>query len=226
MYTVEKNYTRLLNGQHTFFLTPNDANMLKSKFRKDEYKVFYPYNDSEKVILYNHREPSVILYEIKSKIELRHQDILGTIFSLNNSGELFGDILIIDGHYYVYILDIFRNYFECNFFMVKDTYIELIEHDLSYLKDYKREYEKLEIIVSSNRIDTIVSNLCNIGRSNIKNMIKNKEIMLNYNYLKDSSYKLKSNDIFSIKRIGKFKYIDIIKNTKSGNYIISIYKYI
>ena len=62
---------------------------------------------------------------------------------------------------------------------------------------------------------------------NISNdMIKNKEIILNYNYLKDGSYKLKNNDVFSIKRIGKFKYIDIIKNTKSGNYIISIYKYV
>ena len=51
-------------------------------------------------------------------------------------------------------------------------------------------------------------------------MKKNKEIILNYDFLKDISYKLKENDIFSIKRIGKYKYIGSIKTTKSGNIII------
>ena len=50
--------------------------------------------------------------------------------------------------------------------------------------------------------------------------------MLNYDYLKNTSYKLKNDDIFSIKKIGKFKYNGIIKNTKSNNLIIEILKYI
>ena len=31
---------------------------------------------------------------------------------------------------------------------------------------------------------------------------------------------------FSIRKIGKFKYMGIIKNTKSNNYIVSVYKYL
>ena len=50
--------------------------------------------------------------------------------------------------------------------------------------------------------------------------------MLNYNYLKNNSYNLHPDDIFSIRRFGKYKFIDIKKNTKSGNLIIEIYKYI
>ncbi len=57
-------------------------------------------------------------------------------------------------------------------------------------------------------------------------MIKKREILLNYDFLKNSSYKLKDNDIFSIKRIGKFKYNGVIKNTKSNHLIIEILKYI
>ena len=38
-------------------------------------------------------------------------------------------------------------------------------------------------------------------------------------------YKLKENDVFSIKRLGKYKYIGIIKETKSKNYIIKCLKY-
>lgn len=226
MYFIEKNVNKLNNRQPTFFLDPKELNLVKSKFKKNTYSIYYPYKDSEKNIIYINNVPKVLLYRIKSKIELKHQDILGTMYSLNISPELFGDILIIDGNYYIYILDLVRNYFESNFFMVKNSYIELEEIDIDTFKDYERSYERLEFIVSSNRIDTIVSNICHTGRSNINDIIKKKEIILNYDILTDSSYKLKENDTFSIRRIGKFKYNGVLKNTKSGNYIVEILKYI
>ena len=226
MYLVQKNLTKLNNGQHTGFLDPKELDEVKRKLEKNSYSIYYPYKDSEKNIIYNKKEPNVLLYEIKSKVELRHQDILGTMYSLNISPELFGDILLIEGRYYIYILDVVRNYFESNFLMVKNSYIELEQIDLDYLVQYERNYETFEIIVSSNRIDTVVSSICHISRSNISDMIKNKEIMLNYAYLKDGSYKLKENDVFSIKRVGKFVYNGVLKNTKSNHYIIEIKKYL
>ena len=110
--------------------------------------------------------------------------------------------------------------------MVRNSHIELQEIDIDTLKDYERAYEKLEFIVSSNRIDTVVSTICHINRSSISDMIKKREILLNHDYLKNSSYKLKDNDTFSIKRIGKFKYNGILKNTKSNHLIIEVLKYI
>ena len=226
MYTIQKNLNRLSNYQPTFFLDPKEQNELKRKLKKNEYKVFKPFNDSEKVIFYIDEEPEVILYEIKSKQELRHQDILGTMYSLNISPELFGDILLVDGKWYIYILESVRNYFESNFLMVKNSRIELEEVDLECLANYEKGFEYLGYIVSSNRIDTIVSSICHIGRSNVSSMIKNKEIMLNYDYLKDGSYKLKENDVFSIKRVGKFVYSGVLKYTKSNHMIIEIKKYL
>lgn len=225
MYKIEKNVTKFKNSSSTYFLDPNEINLVKSKLHRDEYKVYYPYKDSEKNIIYKNNVPEVLLYEIKSKVELRHQDILGTMYSLNIDSSLFGDILLIDNRYFIYILPIVRNYFESNFLMVKNTKIELEEIDISYLEDYERSYDTLELIVSSLRIDTIVSNICHTSRSNINDMIKRKEIMLNYDYLKNSDYKLKDGDTFSIKRIGKFKFNGILKNTKSDHYIIEILKY-
>ena len=226
MYLVQKNLTKLNNGQHTGFLDPKELDEVKRKLEKNSYSIYYPYKDSEKNIIYNKKEPNVLLYEIKSKVELRHQDILGTMYSLNISPELFGDILLIEGRYYIYILDAVRNYFESNFLMVKNSYIELEQIDLDYLVQYERNYETFEIIVSSNRIDTVISTICHTGRSSISDMIKNKEIMLNYDYLKDGSYKLKENDVFSIKRVGKFVYNGVLKTTKSNHYIIEIKKYL
>lgn len=226
MYFIQKNLTRLNNNQSTYFLDPRELQEVKSKLKKNEYQIYFPYKDSEKNIIYKKNVPEVLLYEIKTKVPLRHQDILGTIFSLNISPELFGDILLIDGRYFIYILPLVRNYFEANFLIVKNSFIELELLDIDYLKDFERSYEKLELIVSSERIDTIISNICHTGRSNISEMIKKKEIMLNYDFLNNSSYKLKIGDIFSIKKIGKFKYNGILKNTKSNHLIVEIFKYL
>lgn len=226
MYFIEKNLNKFKNNSYTYFLDPKEFNLVKSKLHKDEYKVYYPYKDSEKVILYKKDIPEVLLYEIKSNVELRHQDILGTMYSLNIDSSLFGDILLIDNRYYIYILPIVENYFISNFLMVRNTKVELEKLDIDYLKDYERSYEKLEFIVSSLRIDTVVSSICHTGRSSINDMIKKKEIMLNYDYLKNPDYKLKENDTFSIKRIGKFKFNGILKSTKSDHIIVEVLKYI
>lgn len=226
MYFIQKNLTRLKNNQCTFFLDPKELFQVKLKLGKSNYSIYYPYKDSEKNIIYTGNIPKVILYEIVIKTEVRHQDILGSLYSLNITPELFGDILIIDGKYYLYVLDMIRNYLETNFTRIKNSSIELIERDLSLLENYERKYERLELIVSSNRIDTVISSICHTGRNVIPDMIKKKEIILNYDFLKDNSYKLKDNDVFSIKRIGKFKYNGVIKNTKSNHLIVEILKYI
>lgn len=226
MYFVEKNITRLRNYQPTFFLDPKELKEVTSKLKKDEYSIYKPYLDSEKNILYHKNKPEVLLYEIHCNSLLRHQDILGSLYSLNIDKGLFGDILIINGKYYIYILKILQNYFESNFLTIRNSSITLEEVDLSLLENYQREYERIEIIVSSLRIDTIISTICHVPRSSISDMIKKKEIMYNYDYLKSTSILLKENDTFSIKRIGKYKFNGIVKTTKSNHYIVSIYKYL
>lgn len=226
MFFIEKNLTRFNNLGYTYFLDPLEINKAKSKLKKNEYNIYYPYKDSEKNIIYNKKVPEVLLYEIISKQELRHQDILGTMYSLNISPDLFGDILIIDNKYYIYILPILKNYFLSNFLMVKNSKVTLKEIDINLLKDYERNYEKFEIIVSSTRIDTVISSILHTARSNINNLIKKKSIMLNYEYLINSDYKLKENDTFSIKKVGKYKFGCIKKNTKKNNLIVEVCKYI
>lgn len=225
MYTVEKNLNKLNHNQPTFFLDPKEQQELKKKLKKDTYKIFKPYIDSEKNIFYIKQEPKVILYEIKTKISLEHREILGTLFSLNITSELFGDIVITNDHYYIYILENIAPYIKNNLLTIKNSHIELIETPLETLKDYTKEFEYIKIIASSNRIDTVIARLIQTSRPNILEKIKNKEVILNYNILKNNSYLLKENDVFSIRRYGKFQYVGIKKETKNKNYIIECKKY-
>ena len=225
MYKIEKNLNRLYRKEATFFLDPKEQLELAKKLKKEPYQIYKPYPDSEKNIFYIKEEPKVILYEIKSKIPLKHREILGTLFSLNITSELFGDIVITNNHYYIYVLESIAPYIKNNLLLVKNSRIELIEVPLETLKEYHKEYETIEIIASSTRIDTVISRLIQTSRPNIIEKIKNKEIILNYDILKNNSYQLKENDIFSIRRYGKYQYIGIKKETKSKNYIIECKKY-
>ena len=225
MYKIEKNLNRLYRKAATFFLDPKEQLELAKKLKKEPYQIYKPYPDSEKNIFYIKEEPKVILYEIKSKTPLEHREILGTLFSLNITSELFGDIVITNNHYYIYVLESIAPYIKNNLLLIKNSRIELIEVPLETLKEYHKEYETIEIIASSTRIDTVISRLIQTSRPNIIEKIKNKEIILNYDILKNNSYQLKENDIFSIRRYGKYQYIGIKKETKSKNYIIECKKY-
>lgn len=94
------------------------------------------------------------------------------------------------------------------------------------MKGYQRSYHKQEYIVSSLRIDTIAAKLIGCNRETVKEKISAKEIIVNYEPLKKNNYLLKEGDIFSIKGVGKFKYIQIIGITKKDNYIIELDQYI
>ena len=56
-------------------------------------------------------------------------------------------------------------------------------------------------------------------------MIKDKLIRINYELLNKSSYIIKENDIISIRKYGKYRFIGIIKETKKDNYLIEVNKY-
>lgn len=139
---------------------------------------------------------------------------------------MFGDIIVDDGKYYLYILKIIDNYIRSNLLFIRNAEIELVERDLNYLENYHQKYEEYSIIVSSLRIDTIISRIINTNRSNVIDKIKNKEILVNYEVLTKSSYTLKEQDIFSIRKFGKYKFIGIEKTTKKDNYIVKYQKYV
>ena len=200
-YIIDKHIEKLYKYGYTDFLLPNEFLQVKNKLKKTEYNVYKPYIDSEKVILYRKIKPEIVLYKIISSETLRHQDILGTLFSLNLSIYVYGDIVIDDGNYYLFVLPVISKYLESNLINIRNVPITLEKEDLSVIANYQRKYEKIEIQVSSLRIDVILSKITRLSRNSINEKIKSNEIYLNYNILTNNSYIIKENDIFSIKKI-------------------------
>ena len=224
-YLIDKHIEKLYRYGYTDFLLPNEILQVKNKLKKTEYNVYKPYIDSEKVILYRKIKPEIVLYKVICSEPFRHQDILGTLFSLNLSIYVYGDIIIDGNNYYLFVLPTLTNYLESNLTKIKNIPITLEKENLSIIENYKREYQEHEIIVTSLRIDTVISGITGLSRTMIISKIKNKEVYLNYEILTNNSYVLKENDIFSIRKYGKYKYNKILKNTKKGKLLINCFKY-
>ena len=225
IYTVEKIVEKVLYSNSTNFVEIKYLNRVKKELKNVKYNIYEPFIGATKIILYN-KMPNIKIYEIVSSNDLRHQDILGTLYSLNISDEMFGDVVIWNNRYFIIILSSIDNYIKSNLTSIKNSKVDLIEKDPYYLKDYKQEYEECIIIVPSIRVDVIVSKIINSSRSNALEKIKNGDIYLNYELLTKPTYMLRENDIFSIRKYGKYKFNGIINETKKGNIIVNISKYV
>lgn len=225
IYTVEKIVEKVLYSNSTNFVEIKYLNRVKKELKNVKYNIYEPFVGATKVILYN-KMPNIKIYEIISSNDLRHQDILGTLYSLNISDEMFGDVVIWNNRYFIIILSSIDNYIKSNLTSIKNSKVDLIERDPYYLKDYKQEYEECIIIVPSIRVDVIVSKIINSSRSNALEKIKNGDIYLNYELLTKPTYMLKENDIFSIRKYGKYKFLGEINRTKKGSLVVKYLKYV
>lgn len=123
------------------------------------------------------------------------------------------------------IMDSIYNLIIKEYNMVGNHHIKLKEVPLSILNNYTREYQEIKFIVSSLRIDNVISRIIGTSRETIKKKFYDDEIILNYEPCHKLDYNLNENDIFSIRKYGKYKFGGVIKNSKKGNYIIKCYKY-
>lgn len=225
-YNIKKVIDKVKRGESSGFLDPFELKMVISKLKKNEYSTFSVFDDCDKKILYSKNIPIVKLFKINSYEELKHQEIMGSLYSLSIDKSMIGDIIIDNDEYYFYIIGKMDSFILDNLFMIGNKHVNIEEVSISALSSYKKKYEVKNIIVPSLRIDAVISKIINTSRSNCVDLIKNKCVILNYSLLKEGSIYLKENDVFSIRRYGKYKFSKVIKSTKKDNIIIEYYKYI
>lgn len=225
-YNIKKVVDKVKRGESSGFLDPFELKMVISKLKKNEYSIFSVFDDCDKKILYIRNIPNIKLFKINSYEKLKHQEIMGSLYSLSIDKSMIGDIVIDNDEYYFYIIDKMSSFVIDNLFMIGNKYVNIEEVNIDVLSNYKKKYEVKNIIVPSLRIDAVISKIINTSRSNCVDLIKNKCVILNYSLLKDGSVNLKENDVFSVRRYGKYKFSKVIKSTKKDNIIIEYYKYI
>lgn len=224
-YHIEKILDCLENRGWTNFIPPQDYLLIQSKIGKKSYFVYSLYPDATKVILYRNEKPCVHLLRIQVSGEVKHSDVMGTIYSLGIKEDLFGDIVKFEGNFYIFLMDTIFSYVFYNLLEIKGERCTLEEVPLQVAASFRIEYEKIEVLVSSLRIDTVLSSLIHVSRNDVFEMHKDKNIVLNYRDDFKLTRPFREDDVFSIRRYGKYKFGKVLRETKKGSQVIEILKY-
>ena len=96
---------------------------------------------------------------------------------------------------------------------------------INSLSVIETEFEDVNIIVSSIRLDNFVAELANCSRNNSEEIINEGRVFVNsINEFKPSK-KININDIITIRGKGKFIFDGVEKETRSGRFLLNMRKY-
>lgn len=226
-WKIQNNIDKVVRGENTNFLNPIEIRRITKILdnKKIAYQVLKIFKDAEKQLIYIN-DPRVSLFLINTNEVLTHKQILGTLYSHQLREDCYGDIIVDNNKFYIVVLDRLKSYMVTHFNEVGGVKITLEERDLSEISNYELKYKEICLTLSSLRIDNVVAKIIPTSRSNASKLIDDKKIILNYDVLKNKTYNLKLNDIFSIRGFGKFKILSISNGHRGNNLHIIISKYI
>lgn len=192
--------------------------------------IFYPEKLEKKFIEKNYNNIMQVV-EIILPNELQgnytHRDYLGGLMKLGIKREKIGDIVVFDEGANIVVLNEILDFVNNNVssltrFSKSNIEIKKIEE----LHKQEIRTEEIQIIVSSPRLDNIVSELAKTSRTKAEEVITSGRVFVNFENIIKTSKMLKEADIITIRGKGRFKMIEVLGNTKKGRFIIKVEKYI
>ncbi len=175
------------------------------------------------VIVFGDQESPITVYWVETDGTVEHRDVLGTLFSIGMEKGTIGDILVEKTGFYLTNLTKMNSFLEENLYQIKKQLVTLKK--VPKIELTESHFQEIDLIVSSMRLDQIVSRLSNQSRSMTKKVLQEKKVIVNYREIEDLSYLLKEGDILSIRGVGKFKIQGKKSDTKKQKEIIEVWKY-
>lgn len=156
--------------------------------------------------------------------EQEHKDYLGSILGLNIKRELLGDIMVLEDKAYTIVSDKISDYLISNLDQIGKSPCEVKIVD-NILEIPSTEFKEVVIRVSSERLDSIVSELINISRTSVVSGIESGNIMLNYAIQKRKDKYISISDVITIRKHGKYIFSEDLGVTKKGKKKLLFKKY-
>lgn len=205
----------------------------QAQLNKIKNKTFIPSGTERKRVLFNNNIDeidynnyiSVLKITYNKKFgEINHRDVLGALIGLGIKRECIGDIIVSD-NIYVYIIKEMEQFITDNLYQIGKVTVNSEICDINILNDINVcNYVEDTFIVSSYRLDTIVSERCALSREKAKQYIILKNVKVNGIINSNPDYIVKINDLISIHRYGRLIIKEEIKKTKKDKYVLKINK--
>lgn len=196
---------------------------------------YYRYSDigSERKRAYISKQPiddddfniAVLKVNYNKKFyNLTHPMVLGAITGVGITRECVGDIIITD-EIYVVIISEMVSYLINNLTKIDKAHVSLELVDKNIIRDIEVDnYITKNIIVSSMRLDVIVSTITNYSREKAKLYIIQKNVKVNGVINTSVDHLINIGDLISIHRFGRTIILDDVRKTKKDKHVLLIKK--
>ena len=221
------------------FLNLNEQNIvssLKHQFPQIVMETSGGYENAERQMVAFHPDALAFTWEypidclriepkaLKFSEELSHRDYLGALLNLGIERSKIGDLAVTDDSCLIFCHADMSDFIYKEFTRVRHTLISVVKMQLSEFH-YMPERTEIKGNVSSIRLDSVLSSAFPMSRSKLVGYIEGGKVFVNGKMITSNGYRLKENDIISVRGMGRIQYDSVISETKKGRYFIRLYKY-
>ncbi len=222
------------------FLNLNELNILHTTPRElfpSRYETYGGYEPAERqmvaflpdALYYDYRYPISVLRigpaNRKFAEDLSHRDFLGGILHLGIERSCLGDLLVEDIVCHVFVTDAMADFICDELTRVRHTAVKTEKIDETAFS-FTPRLETIKGTVASVRLDTVLSVAFPMSRSRLTGLIESGKVFVNGKLITSNGYRLKKEDIISVRGMGKLVYQGILSETKKGRQYIQVGKYI
>ncbi len=159
--------------------------------------------------------------QIKFADNLTHRDFLGSLMGLGLRREMLGDIIINENVAFLVCLDSVSDFIINQLDKVKHTSVKCSESDF-IPTDVLPELKTEELIVSSERLDVLISAVYNLSRNESQKRIEGETVFCDGLVTVSSSFVPKNGTLISVRGLGRFIFDGVLRQTKKGRNVISV----
>ena len=213
--------------EYTDFLDPYEIYLAKSILNRFHigYSEFGGIESAERKIIQlypDYYDESSIRTPIKSlKIrgdisKLSHKDFLGALLNLGIKRSKVGDILVYEDNSVLIVKDEIMNFVLLNLEKIGSKNIEIEEVEFNDLSIPQVEYRELRELLSSTRLDIVISSAYNISRTDSQSIIRSGKVKVNWENINKVSKELEEGDIISVRGYGRIILYSLEGLSKKG----------
>ena len=169
-------------------------------------------------------EITILRAKIPAKYaKLSHPDVLGAFMNVGIEREKCGDIIVEENYIYIIVASDIASYVTQCLTKIRHTSVQFQEYEGTL--NYQQNLVERTCIVSSLRLDVLVSAFAHLSRGKAQQLIKNGLVKVNHLVLEDCSHLCYNNSVISIRGHGRFLFQDVTNKTKKDNFVITVAKY-
>lgn len=193
--------------------------------------IFYPDKLKEVVSLNYKKILPITCIRINLPKEMNgkysHRDYLGGLMKLGIKREKIGDIFVSRDGADILILDEISKFLLNNISSLTRFSKSKIEKiSIEDIRKKEINKEELKIIVSSMRLDCIVSELLKTSRGKAEEIIKEQRVFVNFENVYKLTKQIKENDLITIRGKGRFEIVKIEGTTRNDRIKLIVNKFI